>query len=66
MSASGCWTLQDNHNKNEREVGALDGGQIGIVDCTARELSRKLAAEWIIKVYMTVLLQISRNGFERC
>ena len=40
-----------------------------IVDCTAKEPIRKFIAEWLVKVYASVLSQIGRNagmkkGFE--
>jgi len=40
-----------------------------IVDCTAKEPSRKLVAEWLVEVYASVPSQIGRNasmkkGFE--
>ena len=39
----------------------LDGS--GIVDCTAKEPSRKLVAEWLIKVYASIPPQIGRNAW---
>ena len=39
----------------------LDG--LGIVDGTAKEPSRKLVAEWLVKVYVSILPQIGRNAW---
>ena len=38
-------------------------GGSGVVHCTAKEWSRELVAESLVKVYVSVLPQIGRNGW---
>jgi len=37
--------------------------RLGTVDCTAKEPSRKLVAEWLVKVYVSIPSQIGRNAW---